>query len=448
MSSNPLKTSKLSLSAITPEQNAAINRLYESNCLLIARKGFGKAMVGQVAIQDLLDDGHITRALVVAPLKVCQMTWGTEWQKWDHLEPVGLALGTAEQRKAVIEGGARIVVINIENLGWLLGTYGHDHGFDGLLVDELSKFKAAGGGTMKVLRKHLKDFTWRAGMSASPVAEAGVDIYSQAMVVDGGAALGRNKEAFLRNYFYPTDFQQRKWALLPGAAARLAGALKDIVFVADDQGYEDGLPELIDEVVRVELPPGARQEYELMRKEGYIDGVEAVNQAVLTGKLQQITAGAVYLAGGERWIHWAKFDALRRVLAAAAGPVIVSYWFQFEQDELRAQYPDMVFLGDNDPKVVTLWNSGAIRLLGVHPKSAGHGLNLQYGGHELVCLTVPWGADPWSQLVGRIRRRGQVSPVVKRTTIVAADTVDELVLARHVDKSFDEGSLMAHIKGA
>lgn len=185
-----------------------------------------------------------------------------------------------------------------------------------------------------------------------------------------------------------------------------------------------------------------------MCAEGYIDGVEAVNAAVLSGKLQQITAGAVYLEVGSRWIHYAKFDALRRELMAAEGPVIVAYWFQFEKDELRAQYPEMVFLGDGDAAVVDRWNAGGIGMLAIHPKSAAHGLNLQAGGHELLVLTPPWGADPWAQLVGRLRRRGQRSPYVRRTTIVAADTVDEVIMARHLDKAYDESMLMDHIRKA
>ena len=448
MSSTTLKNSTLSYDDITPEQQSAIDALYEGDCLLIAKKGFGKAMVGQTAIQELQGAGEVGRVLVVAPLKVCTLTWATEWQKWDHLIRPGMAIGDAHARSAAINGADQIVVINIENLAWLFDTYGADHGFEGLLIDEISKFKTTGGATMKKLRKHLKDFTWRCGMSASPVAETGIDIYSQALIIDRGASLGTRKDLFLRAYFYPTDFQQRNWALLPGAEERLAYALRNIVYVADDAGYEASLPELRDCVVNVELPPEARKEYDLMCAEGYIDGVEAVNAAVLTGKLQQITAGAVYLEVGSRWIHYAKFDALRRVLAEAEGPVIVAYWFQFEKDELRAQYPDMEFLGDGDEHTLARWNAGEIRLLGMHPKSASHGINAQFGGHELVALTVPWGADPWEQLVGRLRRRGQKSKYVRRTVICAVDTVDEIILSRHLDKAYDERLLMEHIKGA
>ena len=440
-----LKNSTLSYENITQTQHQAIDALYEGNRLLIAGVGFGKAMCGQSAAQALLDAGEVSRVLVVAPLKVCTHTWATEWQKWDHLWQPALALGDAAARTAAINSLASIVVINIENLAWLLNTHGVGN-FDGLLIDEISKFKTAGGETMKALRKHLKAFKWRAGMSATPVAEAGIDIYAQALIIDGGEALGRNQDRFRRNYFYPTDFQQRKWAILPGGGERLADALRDLVYVADDAGYKAGLPELRDCIVNVTLPPAVRKDYDLFCHEGELHGVEAVNQAVLTGKLSQIAAGFLYTDEGTRWLHYEKFAALWRVLGAAEGPVLVAYWFEAEREELRARCPDMVFLGDGDPLTVERWNAGEISMLALHPKSAAHGLNLQFGGHELVVLSPPWGADPWQQLIGRIQRRGQPSPYVRRTTIVAVDTVDELIIERHVAKEYSEISLMDHFR--
>ena len=98
MSLTTLKSSTLSYKDISPEQHRAIDALYEGNCLLIARKGFGKAMVGQTAAQALLDSGEIKRVLVVAPLKVCTLTWAGEHLNWDHLRHVSLAIGDARAR--------------------------------------------------------------------------------------------------------------------------------------------------------------------------------------------------------------------------------------------------------------------------------------------------------------------------------------------------------------
>ena len=123
-----------------PKQQAAIDALYEKNCLLIAPKGLGKTVVGQTAVQELIRDKVITRCLVIAPLKVCQLSWASESLKWMHLAHVGLALGDETQRRAALQGPCDIVVINFDNLAWLVKSGLYER-FDGLLVDECTKLK-------------------------------------------------------------------------------------------------------------------------------------------------------------------------------------------------------------------------------------------------------------------------------------------------------------------
>ena len=447
MSATQLNNSTLSFSDITPTQQAAIDALYEGDRLLIAGVGFGKAMIGQTAAQELLDDGLVTRVLVIAPLKVAKLTWATEWRKWSHLEEPGVATGHPGDRLEVLASDKRIVVINIENVPWLVKEGLHS-GFDGLLIDEISKFKAVGGATFKKLRPIIKQFAWRAGLSATPVAETGIDIYSQALLVDGGTALGRSKDRFLRKYFYPTDYMEYDWQPLPGGLERLSADLAGLIYVADDMGYKADLPELVDDIRWVRLPEQARLNYAKMLKDGLLlDGaisVEAANAAVVTGKLQQIAAGAIYDDDGNTfWQHREKFLALEALLMAADGPVLVAYQYEFEKAELRALGVEL-FTGS--AAMQDRWNAGEIPAMGLHPKSAAHGLNLQYGGHELICLSPLWSADQWQQLVGRLQRRGQPAAVVKRTTIVARDTVDHIVLEKLKGKADYEKAFMAHLK--
>jgi len=451
MSSEVKKRPELYYANITESQHLTIDALYEGNKLVIAAKGHGKAVCGQTAAQALLDDGEVKRVLIIAPLKVCALTWATEWLKWDHLEKPAMAIGDAAIRELAIDSGARITIINIENVPWMFKKYGHRHGFDGLLIDELSKFKGVGGVAVKVLRKHLRDFTWRAGLTASPVAEQGVDIYAQALIIDGGKALGRNQDNFRRRYFYPTDFEQRKWALLPGFGPQLAEALADIIYVADDEAYEAALPELRDEVVHVVMPLTAWDSYTSMCEAMYIEApdIEAPNQAVVSGKLLQITAGAVYDdTGMAHWLHTAKLEALKRLVDGADGPVIVAYQFLFELAALREYWPDITVLGENPEHALAAWNRGEVSLMAVHPKSAAHGINAQFGGHELIILSPIWSADANEQLLGRIRRRGQASPFVRRTVLVVPGTIDELIMSRLLNKAEDEGNLLGHIRSA
>lgn len=433
---------------LTESQQDAIDRLYNfDHTLLIAPKGFGKAVVGQTAVQDLLREGAVRRVLVVAPKRVVDETWSVEWRKWSHLEQPCVLTGSVSVRRKLLARGEPLCVINYELLPWLLRETGCD--FDAILYDEVSKLKSPNAKAVRALRPRLKHFRWRAGLSATPLAEQGEDIYSQALVIDGGEALGRSIDRFRLRYRYPTDYMQYEWEWLPDGQERLAGDLAGLVHVVDGLEYERSLPPLVNAEHLVELPDDARERYELLAREMLLgEDIEAANMAVLTGKLQQLAAGAVYTSGVERearWFHTAKFDALDYWLEADPKNTLISYQYQFELAELKRRYGERLRVLVEDPTAVRDWCRGEVELLAVHPRSAGHGLNLQSGGARLICLGPFWSADQWDQLVGRLRRRGQQQEV-ERIVLVARDTVDQAILIRLRDKADGEQQLMEHIK--
>lgn len=438
---------------LTPEQHEAVNRLYETDeTLLVGGVGLGKAIIGLTAVQELIQDNVLDRVLVLAPLRVAQLTWGSEPSKWEHItEEVALALGTPAQRAAAVESGARIVVCNFENLAWMLKHYGTT--FDGVLIDEMSKLKTAGGATVKALRRWTKTLKWRVGMSATPVAESGTDIYAQAVLLDLGKALGRLKTGFLRQYFYPTDYEQRNWEPLPGSEEKIAERLKDLVFMADDADYKASLPPVIEHLVPVRMPLQAHAHYTEMQAWGEVDigGIEvvAVNEAVTTGKLQQIAAGGLYAnESEERSLVWKddfKHRALLSLLADLDGPVILVYQYLFELERLQKEFPNAPVLGAGGTftlKDQARWNAGEIPILLGHPKSFSHGLNLQHGGNHLIYLSPLWSADGWIQTLGRLRRRGSPFSQIHRWILAAENTVESRMMQRLREKALNEKVLM------
>ncbi len=437
----------LNFSNITFEQQAAISRLFEyDNTLLIASKGFGKCVVAQTAAQEMLAEGLVQRVLVVAPPKVVRLTWMTEHTHWDHLGPVTVLVGTPAQRQKQLLGGGAICVVSAELLPWLVKEPGFKS-FDGLIIDEVSRFKAVGGKSFKALRPKVGQFAWRVGLSATPVAEAGEHIYGQALLLDGGGALGRNKDRFLRTYFM-SDYMGYDWELQPGGAERLARALGDLVYLAESTEYEDSLPPLHEERVPVAMPDEAWSVYEELAQTMVLEAedIEAVNEAVLAGKLMQVAAGFVYGRDAVATvIHGEKFAALERLRRKLNEPLVVVYQFVHELLELRQRYPEAVVLADDAEAAQAAWNAGEADMLLVHPRSAGHGLNLQGGGRYMVQLSPIWSADLHDQVVGRIWRRGQAHAVT-RYVLVSTGTVDERILDKLAGKQSDEKFLMDHLR--
>lgn len=441
----------LSESDLTPAQEQAIDRLYENDStLLIARVGFGKAVVALTAAQAMIHDGHLQRILVLAPLRVATLTWGTEPAHWAHITvPVGGACGTPKQRMMAAEDKYhQIVVCNFENVGWILEHYGDS--FDGLIIDEITKLKAVGGTAVRKLRNWVKGLSWRVGMTGTPVAEAGEDIYAQALLLDLGAALGTRKEAFRRKYFFPTDFTQRKWAPLPGAERKLSAQLSQLVYMADDAGYWDALPPPNEVILDVELTSYGQDLYDVMACKSVVvtdEGVEVVAESagVQSGKLCQIAAGGLYDNDGNLvYDNNVKIGPLTALVDSIDDAVVIVYQYRFELAALRALWPGAPVLGDGNKVGVELieqWTRGEHPVLLMHPRSAAHGLNLQYGSHTLIHLSPIWGADPWAQTLGRLRRRGQPH-AVDRYIFMTRGTVEEEILARLASKRAVENEFM------
>ena len=158
----------------------------------------------------------------------------------------------------------------------------------------------------------------------------------------------------------------------------------------------------------------------------------AMNAAVVTGKLQQMASGFVYQEGAATWFSSHKFDRLDELLEGNQhANTIIAYTYKEELAELKRRYPKAVTLDDKD--AITRWNAGTVELLLVHPKSAGHGLNLQHGGCNMVFLSLPWSLELYEQTIGRLHRSGQVRDVWCYI-MLTNKTVDERIWGALHDK--------------
>ncbi len=441
-------SSKLLKTQLTAAQNAAIDRLYETDeTLLIARMGFGKAIVGLTALQELIADDVLSCVLVVAPLKVATLTWGKEPEKWDHITvPVHVLCGGKSWCKSFPDTNC-IVVVNPENLPKLIDEFGDR--FDGVLFDEMTKFKTSGGVRFRKLRSWVRGLKWRCGMTGTPVAESGLDIYGQALLLDLGKSLGTSKDRFCRSYFDDVsrspDYQQ--WQIQDGAAEQIGHATRHLVFTADDKDYITSLPPVNDHIIYADMPEDGRRYYKALQDDFIAEvgdvAVVAENPGVVTQKLDQIASGGLYdNDGGLIWSDGYKLD----MIPDLGTPLIIVYQYKFELDMLKEHYPDAPILGGGHTLSDTqflAWDKGDIPVLILHPKSAAHGLNLQQSCYS-ICFTAPVAsADNWQQSLARIHRRGQSHPWVDRYVIVTQDSHNKQVLDAQLVKAHNERALMS-----
>ena len=430
--------------------------------MILAPVGAGKTAITLTAMDAMVASGHVKRWLVVAPKRVCTDVWPIEMPKWSKHLKIAIAIGTPKQRNAVFSSDANVIVINYDNLQWLAGiceTMGKGLPVDGLVFDELTKLKNPSGARFKAFEKIIKNVSIRWGLTGSFTSNGLEDVFGQCKIVDQNL-LGRAKGAFMQQYFVLINKDFGEWAPRVGALSQVMKRIKPATYVLEAGEYKDKLPPL--HVVEVRCDLVDRAPYEKMKKDFMVEFPDAkaiaANGGVVTGKLQQMASGFVYdtrrtasakagtfiVTQTPVWFSSHKFDRLDELLEENQhANTLVAYTYQGELAELKRRYPKAQTLDDD--RAIERWNAGEIELLLVHPKSAGHGLNLQHGGCRIVFVSLPWSLELYEQTVGRLHRSGQRHDVWCYV-MMTNKTIDEKIWAALHDKRAISDIAMEELK--
>jgi SNF2 family DNA or RNA helicase len=476
---------------------------------LFADVGLGKAIMSLTLLADLLRDGWRGRALVVAPLRVARATWPDEIREWrqaagithtliraedtdDDIKdvykahydrfyqaerrvgetprvaarnaarkagPFRVAAKEAKRRRLVTED-TELHIINAEQLVWLV-EYWEERGrltgetwpYDVVLIDESSKFKDAETLRWKALNRARSRIKRMHQLTASPASEHYEALFAQMFLLDGGERLGRSMYSFHRKYFF--QLPSRKWQLRKGADKRIGDIISDICMTVklEDVRKWVKVEDAMHIVRRVVLPTDVQRRYKAFERDFILELpdqiIEAMNSAALFNKLLQLSSGSVYDAEKKVVpIHEEKIEDLKQLVEELGDtPVMVAYWFKSSLASLKKAFPHAVVM-DRAAKCKDDWNAGKIKMLLVHPASAGHGLNLQKGpGHDLVFYEPIYSRELFEQTIGRLARQGQ-KKLVRVWKMIAVDTYDELVYDMLEDKRRGQERLFAFIREA
>ena len=425
--------------------------------------GLGKTAITLTAIRDLmLDEVKISRALVIAPLRVARDTWPAEIEKWDHLRDLdsSVIVGTQKERIAAISSNALIYVVNRENVKFLV-SYFESNGlrwpYDMVVIDELSSFKNHQSQRFKWLRK-IRPFVKRwVGLTGTPTSNGLMDLWSEIGILDGGERLGRFIGRYRESYFKPGSMNPStgivyQYVPRPGAEEQIYERISDITISMKAMDYLT-LPDCIPVEHVVSMTEEERKMYDQLKKDLIIpleDGdIDAANAAALNNKLLQMANGAVYDENKEtRVIHDHKLEMLEDLIESANGQsVLVAYWFKHDRDRIMTH---LTSIGCHPRDIkssedIQEWNEGRIPVALIHPASAGHGLNIQAGGHILIWFGLTWSLELYQQTNARLWRQGQRETVTIHH-IICKDTVDEDVLAALASKDVTQEKLIAAVK--
>lgn len=384
---------------------------------------------------------------MIGPKRVTEHVWPAEVAKWRPDLSVAVAAGTPSQRKAALTAGADITAIGVSNLADV------KPGWKTVVCDELSLFKSPSSNRWRLAKglTRFADHVW--GLTGTPTPNGLMDLWSQMFLIDRGERLGSGKRygtgigQFRERWFRASDRLPNgvvtRWESRPGAAEEITQAISDICLSMRAQDYLT-LPGVTYNTVDVPLPGPTLQTYHELRETLVAELAEgevtAANAAVLTGKLSQVTAGFLYREDGvAEWLHTEKTEAVSEIVEGTGSPVLVFHRFKAEAEALL-RLPGARSV--TEPGVIEDWNAGQVPVLVAHPASAGHGLNLQQGGHTIVWTTLDWSAERWAQANARLARQGQSRPVMVHV-LVCPRTVDARISAVLTGKVSLQDAVMA-----
>jgi SNF2 family DNA or RNA helicase len=415
--------------------------------------GLGKSVITLSAIFDLcLDSFLVCKVLVIAPLRVARDTWPSEIKKWDHLKGLSysVAVGTEKERTDALMTRSTMYIINRENVDWLVNKSGIPFDFDMVVIDELSSFKSYGAKRFKSLLKVRPSVNRIVGLTGTPSTNGLMDLWAEFRILDLGQRLGRYITHYRNTYFTPDKRNAQiifSYKPLPGAEDKIYSQISDITISMKSIDYLK-MPECILNEVSVYLSERERSIYSDFRDEMVAklgdEEIDAVNAAVLSGKLLQMANGAVYDSENKTHIiHDKKLDALEDLIEGANGkPLLVAYWFKHDLERIKNRFPVRQIKASKD---IEDWNDGNIPIAVIHPASAGHGLNLQSGGSTLIWFGLTWSLELYQQTNARLYRQGQNETVIIHH-ILTKDTIDEDVMTALTRKEETQASLIDAVK--
>lgn len=440
-----------------PPQKLFIQKMLSQEIVFgMVGMGIGKSSSVLSAFVELKRQRKVDAMLVIAPVRVCNLTWPMEVKQWGQFKHLRVAnLRTPLGRRAFIAGIGDIFVVNYESihlLAKLVDKRGGTIPYQMVVYDESTKAKNPASKRINLLRREVPTPNRRVCLSGTPAPNSLLDLFAQVRLLDDGQRLGRSFDHFKKTYFSAVDYHQYDWQPIEGAQERIDARIADITLTLRTSDWIKDLPDCHINDVEIKLPSAIMDQYEEFKRELILElrkevQITAANAAALVMKLLQFTSGTIY--DGDRNIHEVhdyKINMLAKLAKETKGPLLVLCAFQHEQARIRQRFPQARFFSDAKTpalqmQLITQWNRKEIPMLVGHPLSMGHGLNLQHGSQTMVWMSLTYSRESYEQTIARLHRRGQKEVVVVHR-LMCPGTVDDIVAEVLEEKKNTEQRLL------
>ena len=410
--------------------------LRNPRCCFWFDMGLGKTLT---ALHTLASCRSRLPALIVAPLRVARFVWPAEIEKFGFDFSHSLVWGP--DKSGQLLAPTDIKIVNPEGLKLIESTC-RERGrvpFRTVIVDESTLFKNPASKRWKSLRAIIEPVENRLLLTGTPMPNSHADIWGQ-MALLGPNCLGEYRD-FLEKNFSIDPFGRPR--IRKGRGQIIEGQIRPIVLrkKIDD---EIDMPDLIEVDERVEMTPDARLFYDAVES-----GIEQVAMDNYS-PLRTLASGFHYDNhwSGVRSTEWHgdwKFDRVAGIAEESGDNLLVVYNFRGERERLVERFGCPFIDGGSkaaaEEKAILDWNRGKTKMLAVHARSVGHGVNLQFGGRRVVWVSLPDSGEVYEQMNARLYRSGQINHVIVHRILVD-DTIDMAIAGLLKRKCLSQANLL------
>lgn len=423
--------------------------------------GTGKTRVHIEAFAERRRNGG-GRALVVCPKSIMRAAWGSDIRRYAPDMTWGVAV--AGKRTEPFLDTTDFVIMNHDGVKDLAKNpkelVNLLRGFDTLIVDESTAFKHRTSERSKALYRLSKNFHYVVMMSGTPMTNSVLELWHQALILDGGERLGTHFWRFRNTVCEPVQVGRGanmvEWRDRPGSIEAVSDQLYDVTIRHKFEECLD-IPEHAVYTMEIELSDRHREIYDRMLNEAILEfdtgDVTAVNVAVHIQKLLQIASGAVYTNERiDKLIDTDRYELVIELIQQRKQCVVAFLWAHqkrhlvelAEKAKLSFGVIDGMTSQSDRERIVQLFQDGHIKVIFAHPQTAAHGLTLTAGTTTIWCSPT-YNAEHYLQFNKRIYRAGQTQKT-ETINICARNTMDEAVYQRLNGKLVGVNELLDFVK--
>jgi len=400
------------------------------------------------------------KLLVLAPKSVLKSAWGMDIKKF--IPEFTHTIAYATNRQKAFDEDVDIYITNLDAVKWLEKQKPSFWvGFDSIIMDEITFFKHRTSARSKAVRKIVKHFKYRCGLTGTPNSLSVTDLWHQLMLLDDGQRLGNSFFHFRNQTQSPKQVgpsaNMVKWNDKSGAVEAVASLLMDITIRNPFDQCMDIPPNHMYSKV-YDLPTNLMKQYNELQAEAVLllqkEDVTAVNAAVLRNKLLQLISGAVYTSEDNyEVLDDGRYELIADLVEQRKHSVVFFNW-RHQKDQLHEMFDkrgitheiiDGTVSDHRREAIVEQYQAGFFQTILLHPQTGAHGLTLTRGTATIWSSAI-YQPDFLKQGLHRIYRGGQTLPT-ETILVEAANTVEQTVYNILNSKNARMQSLLELLEG-